>query len=295
MLPLAELLGLCGHLATIPSLLFFHENQLTYPVREEWSGPRDHHFGFTQLLSALAATQCVFNSDHNRTSFLAGAAKLFRALPDAVHPSWLSGIEAKSRTAGLPLSLPDVLMDDSDPDPDAGPIILWNHRWEHDKNPARLLGALRALREAEGQFRLAVCGKQFQTIPEALTIIEHEFSDNLVHFGYAESLPDYHALLRRAHIAVSTADHEFFGVSMLEAAHFGARPLVPDCLSYPEIFPSEYRYGGDDDLSAQLTQLCAAWANGHRDLRRSRHEITNPHRGAALDRWRRLLGEVSRG
>ena len=34
---------------------------------------------------------------------------------------------------------------------------------------------------------------------------------------------------------VSTADHEFFGISVVEAISAGASPLLPERLSYPEI------------------------------------------------------------
>ena len=40
---LAELFGLAPALARVPSLLYFHENQLTYPVRQKRTW--DHHFG----------------------------------------------------------------------------------------------------------------------------------------------------------------------------------------------------------------------------------------------------------
>ena len=54
--PLAELVGLAPALARLPRILYFHENQLTYPSRGgSRDAERDHHFGFTQLVSALAA------------------------------------------------------------------------------------------------------------------------------------------------------------------------------------------------------------------------------------------------
>lgn len=50
------------------------------------------------------------------------------------------------------------------------------------------------------------------------------------------------------------AAHEFQGISMLEAASAGARPLVPDALCYPEQYPDEYRYPAGD-LDALVERL----------------------------------------
>ena len=50
-----------------------------------------------------------------------------------------------------------------------------------------------------------------------LGIFEEAFTrlgDHVVHWGYQESRQDYLAILRAADVAVSTAEHEFFGVSM---------------------------------------------------------------------------------
>jgi hypothetical protein len=74
MLNLAEFLGLApGPLRNIPSVAYFHESQLTYPVRQE--SERDWHFAFTNLTTALAARQVWFNSAFHRDAFLeAGSA-----------------------------------------------------------------------------------------------------------------------------------------------------------------------------------------------------------------------------
>lgn len=292
MLALTDLVALAPHLAGIPRVLYFHENQLAYPVRPEYTGERDNHYGFTQVLSCLAATRCVFNSRHNRDTFLGAANTLLAKLPDAVDRGWIGSIEARSHVLGVPLTLPDVPEPSDDGPRSEGPIILWNHRWEHDKNPAAFLAALRAAAAAGAQFRLAVCGQRFRSAPPAFGALQETFPERIVHWGYAPDRDAYEAILRAAHIAVSTADHEFFGVSMLEATHFGARPLVPDRLSYPELFPAVYRYADDDSLAEQLTHLCRAWEAGRVSLREDRSAITEPHRGASLQRWSALLSEV---
>ncbi len=274
-LALAELRGLVPALAGVPAALYFHENQLTYPVRDEYSGERDTHFGFTQLVSARVADACVFNSEHNRSGFLDAGADLLRRLPDAVPAGWIDDIRNRSCVVPVPLDLPDAepapaLL----PDP-RGPLIVWNHRWEYDKGPDTLVAALRALADDGVPFRVAVCGEQFRTVPASLAGGLDALGARVEHRGWLPSRADYLALLARADIAVSTAIHEFFGVSMVEAAHHGARPLVPDRLAYPEIFPPELRYADDDALPAALAALCDRYAAGEA-LRADRRELTRP-------------------
>lgn len=81
MLNLAELLGLeRAALAGLPAVLYFHENQITYPVRAEKE--RDLHFGVTNIVSALAASEVWFNSHFHRDSFLAAIPAFVSRMPD---------------------------------------------------------------------------------------------------------------------------------------------------------------------------------------------------------------------
>lgn len=291
--PLAELVGLCPALAACPRVLYFHENQLTYPWQQAKVADRDLHYGVTQMVSALAATRCVFNSAYNRDSFLAAARGLLARMPDAVPPQWVSRIEARSEVLGVPMDLPDV------PPPlqrcrpaEAGPLILWNHRWEHDKNPTAFFAALRTLADRDVPFELAVCGQRYRRIPEAFEAGREALSDRIVHWGHLESRRDYVALLQRADIAVSTADHEFFGVAMLEATHHGACPLVPDRLAYRELFPEARRYADEATLVVRLEAACRRFCAGE-SLRADRRSITAPHTMATLaPRYRALLKRV---
>ncbi len=106
---------------------------------------------------------------------------------------------------------------------------------------------------------------------------------------------EYEALLRRAQVVVSTSRQEFFGVSVVEAVHAGAHPLVPDRLVYPEWFPEEYRFSDDEDLAPVLGTLIEDWCAGHCDLRRDRRHLTNRFSACEmLPRYRDLLENCAR-
>jgi glycosyltransferase involved in cell wall biosynthesis len=295
-LALSDLVGLVPSLASTPRVLYFHENQLAFPVREAFTGERDSHFGFTQLTSALAATRCVFNSRYNLESFLSEGERLLSKMPDAVAAGWIERIRARSSVISVPLELPDL--DDSGYAPTPrdrraeGPIIVWNHRWEHDKNPEAFFDALDALRRRSVPFRVAVCGQRFREAPAVFEQARMSLGSRVVHWGYADNRADYHALLGGAHIAVSTSVHEFFGISMLETTHFGARPLVPNRLSYVELFGPEFRFE-DEELVDELERLCRGWVAGEFDLRRRRGDLVEPHRSPTVLEQFRLLFQAA--
>ncbi len=302
-LPLHELYGLCPALRTVPALLYFHENQLTFPQRAAHSGPRDLHFGTTQLVAGLAARICAFNSEHNRSSFLGAGRELLARLPDAQPPGWIETLEARSRVLPLPLDLAPIeaaLPECTDLPPGPararGPLLLWNHRWEHDKGPEALFAVLEQLAARDVPFRVAVCGQTFRTVPPVFAAARERLGERVEHWGYAASGAAYRALLGRAQIALSTAEHEFFGVSMLEATHAGALPLVPDRLAYPELFPPELRYRDDEDLVARLETLCRDWTAGRCDLRGDRRALSGRYRAATvLPRYASLVEELMLG
>ena len=289
---LAELVGLCPALAQVPRLLYFHENQLSYPQRDGVVAPRDHHFGFTQLVSALAADRCVFNSCYNRDSFLEAGDRLLTRMPDAVPVDWIARIRERSEVLAVPMLLPSspvVSAEPSEGERRAGPIVLWAHRWEYDKRPDRFFAALEALAARDVPFRVAVCGQSFRKVPDCFEAARDWLGERIVHWGWLESREAYEALMGRSHIAVSTADHEFFGISMVEAVHFGAQPLVPDALAYPERFPKLYRYRGQEHLVDELERLCRAWSAKELVLRGDRRDISAPLGRPLLDRYQTLI------
>jgi len=293
--PLAELFGLAPALSQVPALLYFHENQLTYPNRQNEA--RDHHFGMTQLVSARAATRLLFNSETNRRAFLDAGAELLRRMPDAVPTGWIDGLWAKSEVMPVPMRLPelDVARLEAEPSrarPEDGPLLLWNHRWEYDKGPEVLAAALQVLMETGLPFRLALCGQRFRKVPPELAALRNRLGPRLVTADYLPR-PEYEALLLQADIAISTARQEFFGLSMLEATHFGARPLVPDALVYPELYPVEFRHA-PGALASTLAALVQRWHRGER-LRSDRRPLTARFGARTHRAWADLIAAAGHG
>ncbi len=65
----------------------------------------------------------------------------------------------------------------------------------------------------------------------------------------------YYDELASASIAISFADQETFGYAMLEATALGCYPLVPDRLSYQEMYPSKFRYRTYQELCVKLKDI----------------------------------------
>ena len=229
-----------GRLPGVPVVLYLHENQLTYPLRD--GAERDYTYAAINYLSALAADRVVFNSRFHHDEFFQALPDLLRRFPDYTHVGALPGLKAKSGVVHLGLDLDGL--DAARPAAEAQrsrepgpPVILWNHRWEYDKDPAAFFRVMNRLDDAGLRFRLILAGKTFAEQPAAFEAGFRRYAERVLHYGYAESFADYAALLWRADLVVSTSVHEFFGISMLEAIHCGCHPLLPNRLTYPELIP----------------------------------------------------------
>jgi len=258
MLNLAEFYGLApASLREIPSIAYFHENQLTYPVRCE--SERDYHFGYTNMTTALAASRVWFNSAFNRDSFLEALPGFLARMPDYQPLEAVDRIRAKSDVQPPGITFPLARSGRA-----SGPLrILWAARWEHDKNPAAFFEAMQHLKNDGVDFQLLVIGEQFRNIPDVFAAAKIAFAERIVRWGHQPGRADYESALLDADVIVSTADHEFFGLSVVEAIAAGAYPLLPNRLAYPELLSdctpawrNRFLYDGKvEQLARRLREL----------------------------------------
>ena len=248
-------------LGGIPALYYMHENQFTYPVPP--GSKRDLTYGMMQHLSTLTADCVRFNSAYHMASWFGELPRLLKHFPDYTHVETIQ--EAQAKSAVLPVGCDLRRLDKYSglARHEQPPLILWNQRWEYDKDPETMLRALYALAGEGIPFRVALAGESFRMQPVEFEQARARLGPRLIHYGYAESEADYAHLLWSADVVLSTAAHEFFGVSVVEAMHCGARPVLPRRLSYPELLPERWHAAClYDDFEGLLARLRSALQAG---------------------------------
>jgi glycosyltransferase involved in cell wall biosynthesis len=188
---------------------------------------------------SLAAADAVFvNSRFHLDALVAALPGVLARGPDHDHRSMLAAVEA--RLSVLPVGVvvgglvgADRLVHDGHP------RVLWNQRWEHDKDPATFLRALCDLADEGVDFEVVLAGENVRVDPQEFERARAHLGARVVHVGHLPE-DEYRQMLRGSDVVVSTARHEFFGIAMIEAMAAGAVPLLPDRLSYPELVPSSF-------------------------------------------------------
>ena len=231
--------------------VYFHENQITYPVRV--NDERDFHFGLTNITTALSADAVAFNSDFHKWEFLGAMEELISKFPDYRPKGLAEAIAEKSSVLPIPLDLDTIPTGHNR----TGPLrILWNQRWEFDKAPEVLFEALFDLDESGVDFELIVAGEGFEYYPPIFDEARERLAHRIVHWGFVDSRQEYLRLLGDCDVVVSTAIHEFFGIAVAEAVAGGCRPLLPNRLAYSDMYPPEFLYDNDSDFREQLRRMC---------------------------------------
>ncbi len=257
MLDLTNFKALLNHVhRDTPIVLYMHENQVVYPFQTHQKDKnRDRHYGLINYKSMLVADEVWFNSAFHQTSLLNGLEEFLMPFPESkYYRTKLSTIEAKSVVMPLGVDVEEIKLYQS-PKPQ-NHVVLWNHRWEHDKNPETFFTVLEQLSEEGYAFDLIVCGEHYSKAPKAFDRAKTSLEKHLVHWGYFNDRQAYYKALWSATILPVTNNQEFFGLSVMEAVYAGVVPVLPRRLSYPELYQDEgVFYDSDDELIERLRVL----------------------------------------
>ncbi len=228
----------------MPTILFMHENQITYPLPESaiegpmrrQHGERDLHYGFINYASMMAADLVLFNSEYHRSEYFSELPSFLKHFPEFNEIETVPLLVEKSEVMPVGVDIQGLNEASSSHQSSDPPLILWNQRWEYDKNPEQFFAALYEIAREGIPFRLAICGANFRQKPAEFEKARVELASHIVHWGHAET-NDYNQFLWDASITISTAHHEFFGISIVEAIACNTFPILPRRLSYPELLP----------------------------------------------------------
>lgn len=254
MTDLAQLLGIARHtVGDTPVVHYRHESQLLYP---EAVGARiSKGIRLQEWASLVAADRVVFNSEYHRSTLLDVLPALLDDAPDHPHHGRLPALAAASSVLPVGVDLSELRAR-----PPVGrdvPVVIFNHRWHHDKAPDVALDALAEVAARGVAFELVMCGAD--DLPDDRPVRRRlaHLGERVRHVGeldrdaYVEALHD-------ADVVLSTATQECFGVAVVEAVAAGCVPVLPDRLSYPELIPTRYHREvlyGTDGLTDHLVRV----------------------------------------
>jgi len=244
MVDISALRGFIPKLASIPTLLYFHENQFDYPASEQRQFDANRlNAQLTSIYSLLCADSILFNSHYNQKTFFTGAKALLKKMPDGVKLGLLDQAEQKSQVLAVPINH-TCWSESTHPRrvKAQGPVeLVWNHRWEYDKQPEVLFEALKLLKKNGVAFKLHLLGQSFRKIPDCFEQAKEILADNIATWGY-QPKQKYQQILNQADIVISTALHDFQGLSMLEAIAAGCFAVAPKRVAYPEYIREQDLY-----------------------------------------------------
>ncbi len=273
--------------AGVPTIAYFHENQLTYRSGDARPAvPEDAHAAFANVLTAVRADRVVINSIFHRDDLAAAGDRFLRTLP---RPSPRTEFAAAMKAAHVVAPAPDLQAVPLGPGGQAGePLrVLFPHRLEEDKDPAAFARAVRAADRRGARVEVVLTGGEPERARgealDALALLE----PYLVSAGM-RAREEYLEVIGTCDVVASTARHEFFGIAVAEAMAAGCAPLLPDRLNYPalvEDLPAAERaralHSGEGRLADELARRAGAPHPDRDPARRTERRSAVMHLDAA--------------
>jgi glycosyltransferase involved in cell wall biosynthesis len=135
-------------------------------------------------------------------------------------------MERKIHVTGLPI-YPEFVEQRSKRD-----IVVFPHRLDPEKNP--------------------------QTFYDMMNGMPEDIIEKWLFYSTAQlcdTKQGYYDILNDSSISISFAEQETWGIAMVESVLCGCVPLVPNRLSYQELYSSEFRFDSLEECKTKLIQL----------------------------------------
>lgn len=219
---------------SVPIAAYFHENQIGFPVNDPDFQNEQVGYGFANVQSAWAADAVWFNSQHHLEEMLNGIPELFRRLPESAPSELQEQIRGRAQVIYPGLDLPAISPDRIQRPCNERPIIVWNHRWEYDKNPSFFCEVLQILHSRGIPFEVDLLGVGDRKGTSPLSQLMESDWCTIINEQPAQNAEAYWDRLQQGDVLVHSPLQEYFGFSAVEALHAGVLPVLPNQHAYPE-------------------------------------------------------------
>lgn len=244
----------------VPFWVYFHENQMTYPidkrspVKDRDIVLQEHVLPAFHLNQVITADQLIFNSQFTLKDTFQKLEQFLFTRQVKLDLKILN--EARKKTAVIPVGINPCPPDCKLPWTKRTPRILWNHRWEYDKGPREFFSVVEEVFKTDSKINLSLLGENNRDKEGIFEEFRKKHSGRIYQFGFLERKDAYWKELGSCRILPVTSIHDFLGLSVLEGISAGVIPLLPNRLVYPELLPmalhEKLLYEGSPDAQIKL-------------------------------------------